>query len=72
MANNTATISAMIAKPVLSTPWPSIETALTVKTVMIALPIPEQVLPMTDSFSLSFGWVVTAGIILQNGISIMV
>ena len=48
------------------------DTAITVNTLINAYPTPAQVRPTTDKFSRSFVVEVTAGIIDQNGISIMV
>ena len=72
MTNSPATIRATRANPSRSCPCPSAMTACMVKTVMRALPMPAQVLPTTDSRSRSSGLVVTAGIMDQYGISIMV
>ena len=70
--NSTAMISAKYLKPALSLPPPSSSTHFTVIMVIIAEPTPAQLLPRVERFSLSFPLSVNAGIIDQNGISIIV
>ena len=69
---STDTISATQRKPARSLSPPRAPTSSMVNMAMRAEPTPAQVRPTMERFSRSFGVRVTAGIMDQYGISIMV